>query len=350
MLSDLRVLAEPLDKWSCRTCAIARRGRRARGAAVFGSGYSLYDHAPGAPRETARQRAYAAWIAAHCPAPPVSIFDAGCGNGSLLLALGARWPAARLRGLDASPESVAHARSAGIDASPGLLEQAALQPADLVISVNVIEHTDNPSSFVAALASALAPGGTLVLVCPDGGRPWSELVVADHVWSLTPEHLSRFVEQAGLHLVGRSSAPSELGAFQMVVAGQGEGLSHATPVPASVDALIEARHAYLERWRGLDDLLQARAGAGPLTCFGAGEAAGLLRAYAPATWARVTACTTDAPEQPAFDNLPVVHYAGYSGPQRTMLLGVRPAAQPAVAQRLQADGLRVVRWDDVIAE
>ena len=349
MLSDLRVLAEPLDKWSCRTCAIARRDRRAGSDAFFGSGYTLYDHAPGAPRETARQRVYADWIGAQCPDPPASIFDAGCGNGSLLLALGARWPAARLRGVDASPESVAHARAAGIDAAAGLLEQAPRQPADLVISVNVVEHTDDPMTFVAALAAMLAPGGTLVVICPDGGHPWSELVIADHRWSFTPAHLSGMVTEAGLRPVGMSSAPRELGAFQMVAGRQMNAVSYDPPVPGSVDALIEARRAYLEQWRVLDGLLEARAGTGALTCFGAGEAAGLLRAYAPATWSRVAGCTADAPEQERFDNLPVVHYAdGLNA--RTMLLGVRPAAQPALAARLSGDGHAVVRWDDVIAE
>jgi SAM-dependent methyltransferase len=346
ILSDLRVLHEPLDKWSCRRCGFARRAT-APEPGVFTSGYALYDHAPGAPREAARQRAYATWIAKHCDVP-ASVLDVGCGNGSLLLALRDLWPDATLRGIDPSQESVSHARAVGVDAVAGTLEDTVVDASELVISVNVIEHTRTPARFVQALAGAVAPGGTLVLVCPDGSRPSSELVFADHLSSFTRAHLDRMLSDAELTLAMAAQGPNDLGPFQMLVARRSRPSPHPTidNPDGNAAAIIAARRDYLQGWRALDDVLTDRVGDAPLICFGIGEAAGLLRAYAPATWVRVTACVADAPEQERFGDLPVQEYA--SAARGTMLLGVRPMSQPAVAARVAQDGHRVIRWDDLI--
>src|SRR5262245_60839373 len=119
MLSDLRVVDDALEKQACGACGVVRG--RARSTALFESGYCLYDHPPGAPRESGRQDAYAAWLAAYVSRPPQSILDLGCGNGSLLLALQRRWPGATLHGLDPSAEAVRHACAVGIDARCGSL-------------------------------------------------------------------------------------------------------------------------------------------------------------------------------------------------------------------------------------
>jgi SAM-dependent methyltransferase len=348
ILSDLRVLHEPLDKWSCRGCGLARRAA-APHPELFTSGYTLYDHAPGAPREVARQRAYAAWIAKHC-AVPGSVLDVGCGNGSLLLALREIWPAATMRGIDPSRESVSHARAVGVDAVAGTLEDIVVDASELVISVNVIEHTRTPGRFVQALATAVAPGGTLVLVCPDGSRPSTELVFADHLSSFAPVHLARMLNEGGLTPVATAQSADDLGAFQMLIARRSSSPRphQAIDEPdGNAAAIIEAKRDYLRGWRSLDHVLTDRLGDPPVICFGIGEAAGLLRAYAPATWLRVTACVADAPEQEAFGELPVLDYAA-TPEGGTVLLGVRPMVQAAVAARVANDGHRVIRWDDLI--
>ena len=112
--------------------------------------------------------------------------------------------------------------------------------------------------------------------------------------------------------------------------------------------LHAARAGYLERWRDLDDELQRRAGpVAELACFGAGEVAGLLRAYTPRLWSRIRHCIADAPERESFGGTPVVDYSGVS--QRgTILLGTSPMTQPQVARRLADDGWHVIRWDDLV--
>jgi SAM-dependent methyltransferase len=347
MLSDLRVIEAPLDKHACTGCGLVRRVSRP-GAAIFDSGYSLYDHAPGAPRESARQHAYAEWLSSHVTAPPRSILDLGCGNGSLLLALRQRWPGAELRGIDPSPESVARARDAGIDARCGRVGTTAIEPADLVVSVNVVEHVDDPVAFLRAMAACTRPGGSMLLACPDGGRAWLELLFADHLWSFAASHLARIAAAAGLHLGARSEGPPTLGPFQLVRLGRESTCAMALdPVDAAV--LIGAKQRYLQAWATLErDLLQRSGSATALACFGTGEAAALLRAYAPAVWRRVKVCVVDDAEQQAFGDVPVIDYRG-GALEWPVLLAVKPDAQRPVAERLAKAGCSVIRWDDCIA-
>jgi hypothetical protein len=95
-------------------------------------------------------------------------------------------------------------------------------------------------------------------------------------------------------------------------------------------------------------LLEERTPPGPFVCFGISEAAGLLRAYAPRTWSRVERCVADDPESDAFGTLPVDEYRRVVTPM-TLLLGVRPPSQTAVAARLRADGHVPITWHDLVA-
>ena len=161
MISDLRVIDEPLAKSICRTCGVVHR-RAILPAGLFTTGYSLYAHSPGAPREAKRQDGYASWIAGQLATPPATVLDVGCGNGSLLLALERLWPQAVTRGIDPSPQSIQFARAAGIDARARALGEPSneqTEPANLVVSVNVIEHTRAPGSFVRDAAKLTVANG-----------------------------------------------------------------------------------------------------------------------------------------------------------------------------------------------
>jgi SAM-dependent methyltransferase len=345
MASDWRVVGEPLSRHACDGCGLVRRWPSARSDDMFyASGYGLYAHAPGDARERVRQELYAAWIASLIAHPPTRVLDVGCGNGSLLLALGERWPAAQLTGCDPSAESVAHGGGPGLrlwqGTAAGLPADAA---ADLVVSVNVIEHTRDPLAFLRDLRAAVAVGGALVLVCPDGGRPGLELLFADHVFSFAPPHLHALCARAGLRVDVSGEAPPALGPFQAVVVRSvtPDGIGSQAPVVSS-----DVRARYLAAWRGLDARLLERVPA-PAVCFGAGEAAGLLRAYAPRTWSRIRACTADGDPQGRFGELPMVALDRV-GDEDTLLIGVRPLDQPRLAERLRARFTRVVTWYDLL--
>jgi SAM-dependent methyltransferase len=266
-----------------------------------------------------------------------------------LRALASRFPGAEAGGVDPSPEAVEHARSAGIAARRGFAADAAreIRHRDLVLSVNVVEHTADPVAFLRAFAAIGSDDGRIVVVCPDGSAPSSELLVFDHLHSFTDGALARIAGPAGLRVLSSRAAPATLGAFRMHVLGRGRDAR--LPEPGAPDALHAARAAYLQSWARLDDVLRERAGDDRLTCFGTGEAAFLLRAYAPRTWARVQRCTVDHPNATSFCSLPVVPLPSIEpGSGEAMLVAVRPRDQEKVAGRLAGRWGRIVRWDDVV--
>jgi hypothetical protein len=132
----------------------------------------------------------------------------------------------------------------------------------------------------------------------------------------------------------------------MVVA---ERQTVAAAVPgADGDALLAQRQAYLAAWQQLDALLCERLSP-QVVCFGAGEAAGLLRAYAPAVWTRVRVCATDTGGGTGvtFGDRPHVRLDAVASAS-TVLVGVRPQDQPAIASRLRSRFANVVTWYDLV--
>ena len=347
MASDLRVLPYPLGKVACTRCALARRAEMPRDAlGLFSRGYALYAHGPGTPLERTRQVEYARWIARALPAPPSRIVDVGCGNGSLLAALGDIWPGAERLGCDASAESVGHAAAAGLRVWQGTAATLPAAAADLVLAVNVIEHTPEPERFLRDLVRAAAPGATLIVICPDGSRAGGELLIADHLFSLTPHHLEAFSARAGIRATARLDAPPPLAEFQLLAGTPGVANAEASGTDA--DAINGRRLAMLGRWATLDARLSDRL-ASAVVAFGGGEAAGLLRAYAPGAWSRVRACTADVPVALPFSDLPFIALDALA-PDSTVLVAVRPADQSRVAERLRRRFANVTTWYDLVQD
>jgi len=345
MTSDWRVIEEPLAWMACDACGLARRRpSRSVDESFYRSGYTLYAHAPGSTVERARQDEYARWIAQATGRRPRRVLDVGCGNGSLLRALRVSWPDAQLLGCDPSRESIAQGYGGDLKLWTGTASNIPSDvTADLVIAVNVIEHTADPVAFLAALRAVLERDGLLVIICPDGGRSGLDLLFADHAFSFGREHIGILMSRAGVLRVGASQAPLSLGAFQMSIGRWRDAPQtrriHAPPRTSDLKR-------YLEQWQQLDARLQTRI-EGPVVCFGAGEAAGLLRAYAPQTWSMVRACTTDGRPQGSFGPLPLISLDDIRADE-TVLVGVRPLDQARVAERLRARFSRVITWYDLV--
>lgn len=354
MRSDGALVDAPLAKVGCGACGLVRHATmptREVVASQFGDDYALYAHAPGGAFERARQAAYARWILDQLGDwTPASVFEVGCGNGSLLLELAGTWPGACLSGVDPSPAAIAHARAAGVRAAEGYLDDAYAGDAqDLVIAINVIEHTRDPRGFLAAAARLLAPGGRLLIVCPDGDRPSSELLVHDHFYTFSRQALLTLAQSEGLVALSQQQAPDVLGEFQSLLARRGD-TDDAPPAMSDATALHAARTAYLQAWAGLDAHLLARIDpARPVWCFGVGEATRMLHAYAPLASRAIAGYVADAPAGVTFAGRPLLDYAALDRTLRPqVLLGMRPRVQPRVARRLEEDGMQAIRWDDVV--
>ncbi|GGZ03050.1 bifunctional 2-polyprenyl-6-hydroxyphenol methylase/3-demethylubiquinol 3-O-methyltransferase UbiG [Novosphingobium colocasiae] len=159
--------------------------------------------------------------------------DAGCGAGLLCEPL-ARLGAA-VCGVDAAPENIAaataHAEAMGLLAplpypSPegegaagtvtylsGELGTLNLGTFDLVTALEVIEHVTDKAAFISQLAARLAPGGLMILSCPNRTLTSRLLMVeaaerlgqvprGTHDWNqfATPEELAALAADAGLEL------------------------------------------------------------------------------------------------------------------------------------------------------
>jgi trans-aconitate 2-methyltransferase len=150
---------------------------------------------------------------------PRRIVDLGCGTGDLTALLAERWPAARVVGLDASPEmlDLARARHPGIEwVRADLAGWRPPDPVDLVFSNAALHWLDGHERLLPRLLDALAPGGVLAVQMPRNfaapshraiaevaeAGPWRErlrpLVRVEPVWP--PERYHRLLRPLSARL------------------------------------------------------------------------------------------------------------------------------------------------------
>lgn len=144
-----------------------------------------------------------------------SALDAGCGAGLLCEPL-ARLGAA-VTGVDAASENIAaasaHATAMDLAITYRLGEIGALNLSgfDLVCALEVIEHVADKAAFLHALAGAMAPGGLMVLSCPnrtmksrlllvEGAERLGAIPRGTHHWDdfVTPGEMRELLAGAGL--------------------------------------------------------------------------------------------------------------------------------------------------------
>ena len=101
----------------------------------------------------------------------IDVLDAGCGRGSALAALAARYPASRFTGYDLCPDAIAHAErvatAAGLTnlafAVRDLSDYATSAAFDLVTSFDAIHDQKDPQALIRALHAALRPDGVYLV-------------------------------------------------------------------------------------------------------------------------------------------------------------------------------------------
>ncbi len=120
-----------------------------------------------------------------------SIVDWGCGCGAFLHFLHAEKniPADRLLGFEPSPLAHEHLKKRRIpfrtpDFEKDLCSQFPAPP-DGVVLLDVLEHIEKPTEFLAKLFAAAAPGAALVITVPAMQKLWS-------VWDEKLGHYRRY--------------------------------------------------------------------------------------------------------------------------------------------------------------
>jgi ubiquinone/menaquinone biosynthesis C-methylase UbiE len=108
-------------------------------------------------------------LAAEQVSRPSAILDVGCGTGKLLKSAEARFPGAKLVGVDAAIEMVKYAQTSNptgaIQFQQAMAEELPFPNAsfDLVFSTMTFHHWSNQTRGIAEVARILTPGGRWVL-------------------------------------------------------------------------------------------------------------------------------------------------------------------------------------------
>lgn len=142
------------------------------------------------------------------PAPrgASNLLDVGCGSGDFLAAM--RDLGWRVKGVETDPRAADIARQRGLDISTGDLQTAGFDGGsfDAVTMAHVIEHVHDAAAVVAECRRVLKPGGTLVILTPNGkswghrhfGRDWRGLEPPRHIRIFNRANMRHLLDAAGL--------------------------------------------------------------------------------------------------------------------------------------------------------
>jgi trans-aconitate 2-methyltransferase len=139
-----------------------------------------------------RSRPFGDLMARVGAADPAVVVDLGCGNGPLTLSLAERWPAARIVGVDHSPQMLEAARAVDQDGRVEWVESDVAQwdPAslgarpDVVVTNATLQWVPDHLALLTRWAAALPPGGWLAMQVPGNidapSHALMRAVAADH--------------------------------------------------------------------------------------------------------------------------------------------------------------------------
>jgi len=355
--TDGSVIAEPLSKFHCAGCGLAiRSGQSQDPALLYRESYQLYSNRPGAERFNAAR--YVELAEALCTAwdhrsTPRNVLEIGCGDGSLLHVLQQRWPGSRILGIEPSSSAVNLALAVNRPVFQGMIGHhlpaaVAEREFDLIYAIHVIEHTLDPARFLREASALLAPGGRVVVTCPDGAIPHAELIHPDHLFSMTPQHLATFAREGGQNVLLQSDCPAGIQAeySQLMVCAPLSG-DRSRPLldRQRAAALYRERQTYLRLWKDLEaHLAKSVRDDCPLFCFGAGGWTGNIAGYCPNLWDKVAICVVDGSDGVSVHGKKVLEYRAVSQEPRQFIAVVNPALQPRIAARLISDGHNVIPW------
>jgi len=101
---------------------------------------------------------------------PGRVADLGCGPGNSTALLTARWPDAKVDGIDNSEEMLAEARNSGVNAEWVLADVASWSPRenyDVIFSNAALQWVPGHRELLPRLMGFVAPGGTFAMQVPN---------------------------------------------------------------------------------------------------------------------------------------------------------------------------------------
>ncbi len=113
---------------------------------------------------------------------PATVIDLGCGTGNSTALLAARWPGAKLTGLDSSEAMLAQARAGDVPADWVLGDIASWQPAfpyDVIFSNAAFQWLGDQVVLLPRLLSFVAKGGVFAFQVPVNYHAHSHALMRD---------------------------------------------------------------------------------------------------------------------------------------------------------------------------
>jgi SAM-dependent methyltransferase len=154
---------------------------------------------------------------------PTRWLDVGSGHGHFCLMARETWPDTTFDGLDMSDTIVEAERRGWVDtAFHGTFPERAGELAgryDVVSMFHYLEHTPDPKAQLDAAATALGPGGYLLVEVPDPesrladllGMYWPPWGQPQHLHFVTVDNLTALVEERGFEVVDVVRGPARIG-------------------------------------------------------------------------------------------------------------------------------------------
>jgi SAM-dependent methyltransferase len=112
-------------------------------------------------------------------------------------------------GIDLDEPSVSLARQQGYEAytanccDPDALARLPVQPADIVVAGEVIEHLDAPGPFLEGMRKLIVPEGRLVITTPNAFRLLNLIAALVRIELVHPDHVAQYSWYTLSNLLGR---------------------------------------------------------------------------------------------------------------------------------------------------
>ncbi len=316
MISDGAVILKPLKRSSCVECG---HGFHVESLTehdvkeIYSSDYSigLRDTTAEVARSLEYDRQLREFLALEMAGETEfsKIIEFGCGSGSLLNCLTTNLDAHTGVGVEPSAKVAAYARSiAGerVTIQEGFAEQYSdiTQRKTLSISVNVIEHAHDPLAFLQACARTIDETGRILIVCPDGEVPGSELLFYDHVASFTSKSLATIAAKARLAMIANAPLTGPLKGFRTYLFQRGE--AKIATSRSNFIYLADQRDNYLRTWSKISGAMGQMLAGQKYAVFGVGEYCDLLHTYSPLVIESAMLLVTDCPVGTQLYDKPVI--------------------------------------------
>jgi len=314
MISDGRISGKSLDKSMCMTCGLGFHTNPNKNfdiRSIYDENYSLGSNIDS--DSISRNEEYSNQIIGilnEFMFNPKQVLEVGCGNGSLLNRLSPKLPKASLDGVEPAAQPRQIAIDPRVNIFPGFFEDKVLDRSkfyDLIISVNVIEHTGNPADFLTNMRKHLSGDGLILVVCPDGNVPSVDLLFYDHLFHFTKDSFCKLAVSCGLNVIRSKTLDSPLSEFQIFLLSPSKKIIHQThQIPVlDFENLSKERNSYLQSWQALDRQTKQFLSK-TIVLFGAGELAKLCRCYMPELWQNTSYICVDHPDVREFHGKPVI--------------------------------------------